>query len=314
MKNTQKKIAEKKHIQESPVEDVESTKHFDLLIEDLKRKILVNLGEPGHGKTVGTKDIVYRVKQLGWIVKVFDISLAWRYNSPIEKYQKVVNPEIYRNLDDCIYDIALLGPDERRNFIASIIKQDWTIRYLGIDADPDYLDYEKPILYVFEEGNSYFSSRSVNRADEAGSIFTDFISARRNYKQSAIIVATAVSGEVATKFRRRCNFLSGKIMGEEERRYLKNGTSKRFMEKASVLRRQRFIYYGGGEVLNPFKFTYREYGTPEIIEITVDEPVLLVPVEQSEPENGQLKKDFIWVTRALVLLFLFLLVWVIQQA
>jgi len=294
--NTQRKIAENIQPKQGepkqiiPVEEAKSDNHLDLLLTDLIRKILICMGEPGHGKTVTVKDLVYHAKQHGWIVKIFDISLAWRYNAPVEHYQKVVNPELYRNMDDCIYDIAMLSPNERRELIASIIKQDWIIRYLGIDADPDYLSYEPQTLYIFEEGNSYFDSYSLNRKDAAGAILTDFISARRNYKQSAVIVATAVSGEVATKFRRRCNFLSGKIMGEEERRYLKNGTSRGFMEKASILGLREFIYYGSREIKQPFSFTYRDYPTPEITEVKLDEPTVIVEEEDNvvvdEPKKG----------------------------
>ena len=248
------------------------------VFNSLQEKPLAVVGEGDWGKSTAVKNLVQRAINNGYIVKVFDISMVWKYNIPLKQFQVCLSVVNYENLENCVYDISLLGNDERRILIASIIYEDWLNQRDGLIIDQNYVETHPRILYIFDEGSSYLQSRSLNKADHWGSVLTDFVGAGRNYGQDAIIISRAISGEIATKYRRKCNYLLGRIMGDEEVRYIRNGTSKRFVEVAKKLQQYHFIYYGRNQIDKPFTFPYSDdYGEP--LDITpIPEPVK--PVKQ----------------------------------
>jgi hypothetical protein len=169
-----------------------------------------------------------------------------------------------------------------------MIEEEWVRRVNGIRDDSDYLFRIPQYLQVFEEGNVFLDSSSLNRKDWCGDTLTNFISVRRNLNYSGIVIATAVSGEIATKFRKRCNYLIGRIMSDEERRYIKNSTSKEFIEAASELQPYQFVYYGSKQVLTPFGVEFKRFGSPQ------DLPTWVPEQEEAQPQGfwGRVKSLF----------------------
>lgn len=152
---------------------------------------------------------------------------------------------------------------DRRILISRMIEEEWVRRVNGIRDDENHLSTVPQYLQVYEEGNVFLDSNSLNKKDWCGDTLTNFVSVRRNLKYSGIVIATAVSGEIATKFRKRCNYLVGRIMSDEERRYIKNSTSKAFVEAASGLPPYKFVYYGSREILEPFGVEFKRFPCPE---------------------------------------------------
>lgn len=237
---------------------------LEVILTELESRPLVVNGVNMWGKSQAVMTLVEECMNRGWVVKVFDISNRWLWNNPVPNKQHIRSPLSYYNVGNCVYDIALLGVDERRELIGNIMKTDWLVRYDGTVKDQYFLDRVPRILYVFEEGNCYFTSRDINKRDETGKTLTDFMSTRRNYKQSGLLITSAVNGEVATKLRRRCNYLLGRISNEKaERYYLRKGTSDRFMDTLMQLNKPyHFLYYGNTVITKPFTFTMKRYGDP----------------------------------------------------
>ena len=245
---------------------------LDVVMDDLRRKVLVVAGEQGLGKTQLTKHLTEMALKLGWVAQCYDISMAWFHDSPLP-YRTVANDwGSPQNRPDTLYDMATLKNMDRRILISRMIEEEWTRRVNGIRDDEDFLSKVPQYLEVFEEGNVFLDSSSLNRKDWCGDTLTNFISVRRNLKYSGIVVATAVSGEIATKFRKRCNYLIGRIMSDEERRYIKNSTSKDFVEAASDLPPYKFVYYGSEKILEPFGVQFKEFPQPQDIPSWVPDP------------------------------------------
>jgi len=242
---------------------------IDIILDDLEVKPLIVAGEPGNGKTVFVKRIAEEARRRGWVIQAFDPSLAWYHDSPLANRATVEEGEwgYARNEADTCYDVSGLTPEERRLFTARIIKEQWDRRVEAVKVNPYYLDDAPIHLFILEEGNTFWSSSSLNRRDWAGASLTDFVSIRRNLRFAAIVVTTAVSGEIATRYRRRCNYLLSRVMSYEERSYLKKSTSRDTVEAASTLPRFKFIYYGGTMILEPFSVPYKKYPTPTSIDV-----------------------------------------------
>ena len=261
---------------------------LDIILNDLQRKVLVISGEAGLGKTHLTKHLTEKALQRGWDVQCYDISMAWFHDAPIPNRITAHDWGSPPNRPNTLYDIATLKSVDRRILISRMIDEEWSRRINGIRDNKDYLFTVSQYLQIFEEGNTYFSSTDLNRKDWCGDTLTNFVSVRRNLKYSGIVVATAVSGEIATKFRKRCNYLIGKIMSDEERRYIKNSTSKAFVEAAQELPPYKFVYYGSKQILEPFGVEFKEFGAPKDIQPWIP------PINEEKDESfwGRIRKVF----------------------
>jgi len=242
------------------------------IVDDLQLKALVVGGEAGHGKTTLVKTLADTAMRQGCIVKVFDISLAWWHDSPVEQRMVAQDWGSPPNTDNVVYDMATITSQNRRNLVSRIIYEDWTRRYNMILDDEDYVKKVPRILYVFEEANCFFDSSSLNRKDWSAQVFYDFISTRRNYGMDCIIVTTRISGEISPKIRNRCNYLLARLIGSEERNYLSKAASKEVVERAIALPPYKFVYYGGEQILKPFGIEYRKFGQPQDIQQWSPEP------------------------------------------
>jgi len=240
---------------------------FNRIITDLESVPLIIDGMRDHGKTSSLKTLVQYIKEKRptWIIKVFDISLAWYHQGPIT-YRQLVNRDSFKGLlqnkGDCLYEMGKLNDDGKRTFIATIINNDFLTRYNAKIKDPDFEDNYPWILYIFEEGNTYFDSKSLIRKDWQKDTLKDFISAGRNYKQAAILVATRVSGEVSPGYRNRCAYLLGRITGKEEKQAIGKATSDETLKMAEKLKRFFFVYYNGTPS-KPFRIKDLSKGAPK---------------------------------------------------
>ena len=236
---------------------------LDKILDDAELKPLVVAGEPGNGKTTIVKQLTMMAKKRGWIVQCFDISTAWYHDSPLSNRVTCYDWGSPPNIGDTMYDMSALSTMDRRTLVSRMIKENWDTRLDGVKDDPEYLGSQPMHLYIFEEGNTYFSSSDLNKKDWCGQTLTDFISVRRNLKFTAIIVATAVSGEIATRFRRRCSYMLSRVTSQEERNYLRKSTDDETMKVTMSLPRYKFVFYGREHrILAPFGVEYRRYKAP----------------------------------------------------
>ena len=266
LKNRQEKIAVK-----APITEEEAYNKVlglpPVIIDDLKRKALVVAGEAGWGKTTLVKTIADVAMRRGWIVKCFDLSLAWWHDSPMQYRMVARDWGSPPNQDGTVYDMAAITSQDRRNLVSRMIYEDWMPRYEGLLDDQNYTNNVPRILFIFEEGNTYFDSSSLNRKDWSAQVFHDFISTRRNYNLDAVLVTTRVQGEVSPKIRNRCNYLLAKLMGQEERNYISKATTKEAVERATQLQPYKFLYCGSEQILKPFGVEYRNFGQPQDLQL-----------------------------------------------
>lgn len=256
---------------------------IETVLDDLQRKILVVGGEAGWGKTVLVKTLTEMALSRGWVAQCYDISMAWFHDSPLPHRVTAYDWGSPSNHMNTLYDMATLKGADRRLLIGRLIEEEWTNRVNGVRNDPDYLDTVSQCLQVFEEGNTYFDSANLNKKDWCGDVLTNFVSVRRNLKYTGIVVATAVSGEIATKFRKRCNYLVGKLMSDEEKRYIRNSTSKELVNVAEELEPYKFVYQGSKRILEPFGVDYKRFRCPQ--ELYAPPPPQLQTMPQPKPRS-----------------------------
>jgi len=221
---------------------------IDQIGQDLGEVPVICTSRRGWGKTTLIKHLVKHLKdELGdnLIVKCFDPSFAWM-ESPLEWYQRVdvrkIKADKVDNIGDCVY-LLDLGKDDRRAFVATIIKQDLEERkHINLKYGLDSLKGLPLIVYVIEEANQILDSTSLNKSDMAGEILSDFISIGRNWGLSGILLTTAVSGELSTKVRRRAEYLIGRLNSVEDIRLIKGLRGKEIAEQSKELTKYSFIY------------------------------------------------------------------------
>ena len=236
---------------------------IERISEDIEEFPIVLIAKRGHGKSSSLKTILKRIiedRELNGeslILKVFDISQSWYWNSPTKYRQRVTLDTIksgrVENIGDCSYEIGELSKDDRRSFVASILSQDYTERYqLGIRYGADTLKGLPLILYIFEEASTYFDTYSLRRSDIASKILNDFISVGRNYGLNGVFVVNRMNGELSTGVRERSALLIGRISGDGELSSLRRSTNKRVRELAQSIPKYHWVYFSGYES-EPFR-------------------------------------------------------------
>jgi hypothetical protein len=225
---------------------------IDQIIEDCFRVPIILNSEAGHGKSTSLKTIISDLKRKHpeTIVKVFDISLSWYGRAPLQYRQKITTEKFlkvdFRNLDDCVYEIGSLPKDLRRVFVALIVKQDHAVRYAMVEQyGLDAIKKVPPIIYVFEEANTYFDSYSLRKNDDWSSALSDFVSVGRNFRMRGFLVVTAEQGELSPGFRRRA---TGRLLGRVLNEYDLTQICKGRIHMKDKLRKvppYHWIYYHG---------------------------------------------------------------------
>lgn len=229
---------------------------IDQIVEDIKQAHVILNAKNGHGKSSSLMTIIKHVKEDDprTIIKVFDVSYVWFHRSPLKWRQIITIQDMtdfvnglrsFYNVEDCVYEMGDLTDELRRFFVALLIKQDYEVRRKIVEQRGLGAIKEIPrIIYVFEESDTYFSSASLNKRDEAGHYLSDFIKVGRNFGLRAFCVTTAEVGELGTKLRRRAEHLIGRIISDSDRGFF-NRKSKGLGIKALGLPRFHWIYFNG---------------------------------------------------------------------
>ena len=245
---------------------------IDQIIRDIMQTHIILNAEAGHGKSTSLMTIIQQLKQQNpeTIIKVFDVSQAWFHRAPLTHRQRIGRDTDFENIPDCVYETGALTEDERRLFVASIIRQDYDQRR-DAKYDNPFVKFPRAV-YVFEEADTYFDSASLNKKDEASATLRDFIKVGRNFGMRAFCVATAAVGELGTKLRRRSKHLIGKILSDSDYREY-NRKSKGLGGLALELPRFTWIYFNG-QVSEPFRIPDLTEKVPEDYIIVAPEPVV----------------------------------------
>ncbi len=253
---------------------------FAEIAEDVTQTLIQFLAEKGHGKTSSLATIVKHCKEnnANLVFKIFDLSQAWFHNAPVQ-YRQMVTPESWRNgqvenLGDCVYEMGMLSEESQRIFVASIINEDYNKRYNEKHRNAGSLKHLPWIIYIFEEADIYFGSRSFMKNDNISPILKKYVSVGRNFQLSGFLVATAEQGEVATKLRRRARHIYGKIEASGDLAKIKR-RDKASWEIVKNMPKYHFIYFSGTGS-KPFRIRDEVKQTPE------DYFVPLVETEKTE--------------------------------
>jgi hypothetical protein len=251
----------------------ENTKALQTIIKDLSAKPLLIIGGREAGKTIITKYLLDLAKQSydNIKVRVYDNSVAWYHSAPL-MYKQDVDPTFLQTrqtiYEDCLYEIGKLDKDQRRQFIASIIKNEYDQRYEVVKADPGNLSRLNWSLSVIEECQSL-----LDKYKTLGSSIHDWVSVGRNFKMTAML-CTQRAAEVDTTIVERCSILAGYCEGDNNLQKIRRATNKEFHEivKATPFRSYYFSYWNGSIFTN-IKVPLIVYPSPSIYPVTVTRPL-----------------------------------------
>jgi hypothetical protein len=193
---------------------------LEQLLEDIEANPLIIQSVRGFGKSVLTQHLTKMLIDKGIIVYVFDSSLKWM-KSPTKYIQIVDRDKILsdsvENSGNCTYILASMSTEDKRSFIATIIKQvmDKRIKY-GLDYGYEALQKLPLVCFVIEESNLCFSSSALRGNNPVSEILLSWISQGRNARTTAILVTTVTASELSTSIRRRSIYLSGKLRADTD--------------------------------------------------------------------------------------------------
>lgn len=202
-----------------PIREPDPEEFYSEVCESLMKTLTIITGERGSGKSTIAKNIIKRLQEGSTqgrnriSVKVFDSSTSWFHKAPLPHRQtvtwkKLQNNEIM-NIDNCIYELGELSKAQKKLFVSNIIKIDYSLRYSGAlkygSANPF-----NPILYVFEEAESFVGSYELRGNDRATETMRDFTSIGRNFLLSGIFICSAMASELSPTARRRSRIIYSK--------------------------------------------------------------------------------------------------------
>lgn len=286
---------------------VTNNEFYEAISDDVTQVLIQLVSERGHGKSSSLRTIVdyCKRKHPELVFVIFDISQAWYHCAPVTYRQHVTIPNISKGLiqnkGDCVYEIGSLTKEQRRAFVGSIVKQDWDYRYQLKLQNPEALEREPWIIYVFEEANVYFDSYSFRSNDMFSPILQDFVSVGRNYRLGAFLVATAEVGEISPSLRRRSRKIYGRVESESDLAQIRRRDKSREVKVEPLVKgmpRYHFIYEGDKGVYGPIKI-------PDVVDhVPVDYVPIKVGVEQKKSGAGSW-----WLTLFASAFFFFMFLW-----
>ena len=273
-------------------------KFYEQIAKDSKESLIQLLSKAGHGKTSSLRTIIHYIKQTNENMEfvIFDVSQAWWHCAPVQ-YRQLVTREKWNcgqivNLTDCVYEMGKLTQDERRVFVGEIVSRHYHKRY---QAKLDGTLKEMPFLiFIFEEANTYFGSRTMTKNDAFTPIFVDFVSVGRNYKMRGFLVATAEEGEIHPLLRRRSSRIYGRLESDGDISRIR----RKDKELASYLKeapKYNFVYYNG-----------KQFGPVKIPDVVTNIPIdYIVTTPIVQPKSGNEG----WWIKFLGTIAIFLLFW-----
>lgn len=178
----------------------------------------------------------------------FDVSQSWYEFAPL-KYRQLVTVEKIRagqivNVEDCIYEMGSLSEAQRRQFIGTIIAQTYRGRYDMKLNNPEAFVALPTLVFIVEESNVVFGSFSFRVKDWISPVLADFVSVGRNYKLSAILVATVEEGEMAPSLRRRSRRIYGRLVAEGDISRVRRNNKDMARYLSQEIPRFNFVYWG----------------------------------------------------------------------
>ena len=279
-----------------------NTEFYETITKDIQQTLIMFVSERGQGKSTSLKTIVQHCKNhhVELFFKIFDVSQSWYHKAPVKYRQQVTVEKLYKgqvsNIEDCVYEIGSLTKDERRAFVAFIIKNDWEERYNLKLENHGKLDKLPFIVYVLEEANVYVGSYSLRKNDHVSPILNDFISVGRNYKLSAFLVTTVEMGEMSPSLRDRSRKIYGRIISDRDFNAVKR-RDKELAESLKTLPKYHFVYMGD-KTLGPVRI-------PDTVDfVPIDAFSILEPepmIQQSDSSNP-LATLIVWGAIGLIIL------------
>jgi len=262
---------------------------YKAIAEDCPKTILQFISERGHGKSSALKTIIKRMRETNpeLVFMVFDISQTWFEAAPL-KYRQLVTVERIQlgqivNVGDCIYEMGELSEVQRRQFMGTIIAQIYRKRYEVKLTDPEAFKALPTIILVIEESNCVFGSYSFRVKDWISPILSDFVSVGRNYKLSAILVATVEEGEMAPSLRRRSRRIYGRLVAEGDIARVRRNNKDMAKYLSQEIPRFHFVYWGE-----------RFYG-PVKVPDEVKTPAEDYPLPEAQPQSGGKSSAMGWL-------------------
>lgn len=252
----------------------ESEAFFRAINKDIIKNPIQFLSERGHGKSSTLKTIVKRCREARTdvVFYIFDPSTTWYESAPVKYRQFVtvdrINAGQTVNVGDCVYEIGSLTEAQRRTFVGSMIAQHYKARYEMKINNPAEFAKLPTIVYVIEESNCIFGSFSFRIRDWISPILSDFISIGRNYKLSAIMVATAEEGEMAPSLRRRTRRIYGRLVAEGDVARVRRKDKAMANYLSKEIPRFHFVYdgdrfFGPIKVPDEVKLPAEDFPLPE---------------------------------------------------
>ena len=223
---------------------------YDAIINDIQKDILQFISMRGHGKSTSLKTIVKKCREahpeLQWLI--FDVSQTWYESAPV-KYRQLVTRERIKagqivSVPDCVYEMGSLTEQERRMFVGTIIAQVYRRRYNMKLNDPIAYAQLPTMVFVVEESNVVFGSYSFRVKDWISPVLADFVSVGRNYKLSAILVATVEEGEMSPSLRRRSRRIYGRLVAEGDIARVRKNNKAMAKYLSEEIPRFNFVYWG----------------------------------------------------------------------
>ena len=231
---------------------------FDFSLREAKDRGVFISGMPRSGKTNLAKMLADYLLKLGFIIKVFDPSLAWMESSL--PYFVRIDEEWWRQLNklnsipinqSIVYDMGGLYPNTQKQFVGHVLNSDFKFNYYNMDK----VDFT--ILYFLEECQMIIPSGSL-RSNYAQATFR-MISVGRNYKQRMVLLSQRPN-DVSTKALSRVGLMY--VGGHYESNDIKkisnffNRIPKETYEMLSGLKIGQFMF------LNPYEKILKKINTP----------------------------------------------------
>lgn len=240
---------------------------LERIIEDLKSKPLIVVADPGEGKTVLAKELLYQLRlnmKDRLKIQVFDPSPAWWHDSPLFMKQIITNESmeagIWRDESHCLYELGSLDTETRMDFVADILTKEYLKRRTANLWDAEYLTNVRHVIYGIEEVQTVFP-----KTGKMPKHLFDVLTFGRNYKE-IIFAMTQRLSECRTGLVERCNVLCGYLSGDNDRNKLRRGTSWEFKNKVTTIKTKSYLFhYYNGEIHENIQVKPRNHGSPTLI-------------------------------------------------
>ena len=263
---------------------------YDSITQDIGKNLIQFISERGHGKSSAVKTIVKKIRMTHpeYIFYIYDISQTWFESAPV-KYRQLVTVDKIKNgqivnVGDCVYEMGGLSVSQRRVFVGTMIAQHYKARYNMKLIDSEAFKALPTIIYIIEESNVIFGSYSFRIKDYISPILDDFVSVGRNYKLSAILIATVEESEMAPSLRRRSRRIYGRLVAEGDISRVRRNSKEMAKYLSQEIPRFNFVYWGESGFIGPVK-------VPDEVKTPAED----YPLPEAQPQSGGKSSAMGWL-------------------